>query len=121
MRNTELSDSEQMHVGIFVFIFASESAIQIPIFPGDMPMARADHSCNMWRYCDDGVWKDLMVLFGGSTDEGLCNDVWLFDFKLQRSAVPFPDNCTRLETRFLITRPLRECSRQVTWAEGIWK
>ena len=54
------------------------------MFPGEVPGERADHTCNIWRYCDDGVWKDLMVCFGGSTDRGVNNDLWLFDFKLQR-------------------------------------
>ena len=53
-------------------------------FAGEVPSERSDHSCNIWRYCDDGTWKDLMVLFGGSTNEGLSDEIWLFDFKLQR-------------------------------------
>lgn len=48
---------------------------------GVKPPARADHSCSKWWYCDDGVWKDIMVCFGGSTIEGTQNDVWLFDFR----------------------------------------
>jgi hypothetical protein len=32
-----------------------------------------------WHYCDDGTWKDLLVVFGGSSSDGLLNDTWLFD------------------------------------------
>ena len=58
--------------------------MQSPMLVGEVPSERADHTCSIWRYCDDGVWKDLLVLFGGSTDSGLDNELWLFDFKLQR-------------------------------------
>lgn len=46
---------------------------------GVSPPKRADHSGVMWRYCDCGHWKDILVVFGGSCSEGLLNDVWLFD------------------------------------------
>lgn len=46
---------------------------------GAPPVHRADHSGVMWRYCDCGHWKDILVVFGGSSSEGLLNDVWLFD------------------------------------------
>jgi hypothetical protein len=32
-----------------------------------------------WHYCDDGTWKDLLVVFGGSSGSGLLNDTWLWD------------------------------------------
>lgn len=46
---------------------------------GASPPPRADHSGVMWRYCDCGHWKDILVVFGGSTVDGLLNDVWLYD------------------------------------------
>lgn len=54
------------------------------VFTGEKPQARADHTCSLWRYCDDGVWKDLLVVFGGSTDYGTTNDVWLYDFRWKK-------------------------------------
>lgn len=44
-----------------------------------LPCERADHVMVCWNYCDDGLWKDLLVVFGGSCSEGLLNDTWLFD------------------------------------------
>jgi hypothetical protein len=44
-----------------------------------LPCERADHVMVCWHYCDDGVWKDLLVVFGGSCTQGLLNDTWLFD------------------------------------------
>jgi hypothetical protein len=44
-----------------------------------VPCQRADHVLQCWHYCDDGTWKDLLVVFGGSSSEGLMNDTWLFD------------------------------------------
>lgn len=38
----------------------------------------------MWHYCDDGRWKDLLVVYGGSTAGGLVGDVWLFDVAAHR-------------------------------------
>jgi hypothetical protein len=44
-----------------------------------LPCERSDHVMVCWHYCDDGVWKDLLVVFGGSCSSGLLNDTWLFD------------------------------------------
>lgn len=44
-----------------------------------LPCERADHVMVCWHYCDDGVWKGLLVVFGGSCSSGLLNDTWLFD------------------------------------------
>jgi len=44
-----------------------------------LPCERADHVMVCWHYCDDGLWKDLLVVFGGSCSNGLLNDTWLFD------------------------------------------
>jgi hypothetical protein len=44
-----------------------------------VPCERADHTMVCWHYCDDGNWKYLLVVFGGSSSSGLLNDVWLFD------------------------------------------
>jgi hypothetical protein len=44
-----------------------------------VPPARADHTACLWCYCDDGVWKDLLVVFGGSQGGGVGADVWLYD------------------------------------------
>ena len=57
-----------------------------------VPPARADHAIAKWRYCDDGCWKDLMVCFGGSTDAGVQNDVWLFDFRDRLWVTPTPSS-----------------------------
>lgn len=63
------------------------SATRPVLYAGLQPQARSDHSCSIWHYCDDGVWKDLVVCFGGSTDRGLENDVWLLDLRWNKSAV----------------------------------
>lgn len=44
-----------------------------------LPCPRADNAMALWHYCDDGTWKDLLVVFGGSSQQGLLNDCWLFD------------------------------------------
>jgi hypothetical protein len=46
---------------------------------GPRPPPRSDHTCVTWHYCDDGRWKDLAVVFGGSSDVGLLADTWLYD------------------------------------------
>jgi hypothetical protein len=68
-----------------------------------LPPPRADHSTCLWHYCDDGVWKDLLVVFGGSTQRGVCSDLWLYDTRCgwhQTSSMMFTALCiTQLSTR----------------------
>lgn len=56
-----------------------QQAVQQEGLQLQVPCKRADHVMQCWHYCDDGTWKDLLVVFGGSSSEGLLNDTWLFD------------------------------------------
>lgn len=49
-----------------------------------LPPARADHVAVTWRYCDCGHWKDILVVHGGSSANGLLDDVWTYDVETNR-------------------------------------
>ncbi|KAK9805604.1 hypothetical protein WJX72_007339 [[Myrmecia] bisecta] len=77
-------DGQQRFDDMYALDLRAWSWRQIQPAGGLSPPRRADHTALLWRYCDDGVWKDLIVCFGGSGDSGTLNDVWLYDMRWNR-------------------------------------